>query len=99
VSRCFVRSFSAHATFTSNPIGVHLAASFNAQEPPKEQKRPLDDFWKFETLGISEPVTVSDNDKALQKCNDTVRFEDGLYQVTLSPEHQARYDSVIQDQL
>ena len=51
-------------------------------KPPTEQKPQLEDFWKLETLGISEPVSVNDDDKALQKFNDTVRFEDGRYQVT-----------------
>lgn len=70
-------------TYTSSPISAHLAAQFNAQEPPTEHQLPLEDFWKLETPGISESVTVNDDDKAPQKFNDTVRFEDGRYQVTL----------------
>ncbi|XP_044180058.1 uncharacterized protein LOC114970531 [Acropora millepora] len=69
-------------TCTSSPASAHLAAQFNVQTPPTEQKPQLDDFWKLETLGISEPVSVNDDDQALQKFNDTVRFEDGRYQVT-----------------
>ncbi|XP_068735663.1 uncharacterized protein [Montipora capricornis] len=59
-----------------------LNLMFNVQTLPTEQKPQLDDFWKLETLGISEPVSVNDDDLALQKFNDTVRFEDGRYQVT-----------------
>ncbi|XP_073249615.1 uncharacterized protein [Porites lutea] len=69
-------------TYTSSPVSAHLAAQFNVQTLPAEQKPQLDDFWKLETLGISEPVSVNDDDQALQKFNDTVRFEDGRYQVT-----------------
>ena len=69
-------------TYTSSPVSAHLAAQFNVQTLPTEQKPQLDDFWKLETLGISEPVSVNDDDQALQKFNDTVRFEDGRYQVT-----------------
>ncbi|XP_068692393.1 uncharacterized protein [Montipora foliosa] len=69
-------------TYTSSPVNAHLAAQFNVQTLPTEQKPQLDDFWKLETLGISEPVSVNDDDQALQKFNDTVRFEDGRYQVT-----------------
>ena len=69
-------------TYTSSPVSAHFTAQFNAQKPPTEQKPQLEDFWKLETLGISEPVSVNDDDKALQKFNDTVRFEDRRYQVT-----------------
>ncbi|KAL9958393.1 hypothetical protein ACROYT_G035399 [Oculina patagonica] len=65
-------------TYTSSPIRAHLAA----QELPIEHTTTLEEFWKLETLGISEPVCVTDDDEALQKFNDTVRFEDGRYQVT-----------------
>ena len=68
-------------TYTSSPVSAYFTAQFNAQKPPIEQKPQLEDFWKLETLGISEPVNVNDDDKALQKFNDTVRFEDGRYQV------------------
>ena len=63
-------------TYTSSPVSAYFTAQFNAQKPQ------LEDFWKLETLGISEAVNVNDDDKALQKFNDTVRFEDGRYQVT-----------------
>ncbi|KAL9964746.1 hypothetical protein ACROYT_G028427 [Oculina patagonica] len=60
-------------TYTSSPIRAHLAA----QELPIEHTTTLEEFWKLETLGISEPMCVTDDDEALQKFNDTVRFEDG----------------------
>ena len=44
------------------------------QEPATDKKPKLEDFWKLETLGISEPLSVNDDDKALQKFNKTVRI-------------------------
>ena len=44
-------------TYTSSPVSAHLAAQFNVQTLPTKQKPQLDDFWKLETLGISEPVS------------------------------------------
>lgn len=80
-SRSSLCSFSVKTRIhiQSDPISAHLAAQFNAQEPPTERKLPLEEFWKLETLGISEPVSVNDDDKALQKFNDNVRFEDERY--------------------
>ena len=68
-------------TYTSILISAHLAANFNAQEPPTE-KLQREDFWKRETLGISKPVSEKVDEKALQKLNDTIRFDDGRSQLT-----------------
>lgn len=69
-------------TYTSSPISVHLSAQSDDQQPLAEQKTHLEEFWKLETLGIREPVQENDDDKALQKLNETIHFEDGHYQVT-----------------
>ena len=69
-------------TYTFSPISEHLAVEFNDQKPVPDHKLQLEDFWKLETLGISESVSSNDDDTALQTFNDTVRFEDGRYQVT-----------------
>ena len=90
-------------SYTFSPIRAH----FTAQELPIEHTTTLEEFWKLETLGINEPMCVNDDDKALQKFNDTVRFEDGRYQVTWPwkeespslPTNYDLYDAVIQDQL
>lgn len=68
---------------TTSPISTHPAAWFNAQKLPTEHKLLLKDFGKLATLGISEPVCVNDDGKALRKFNDTIRFEDGRYEVSL----------------
>lgn len=69
-------------TYTSSPISVHLSAQSDDQQPLAEQKTHLEEFWKLETLGIREPVQENDDDKALQKLNETIHFEDRHYQVT-----------------
>ena len=68
--------------YTSSPIQTQLGAQLYDKEPATDSKPQLKDFWKLETLGISEPVSVNDDDKALQKFNEAVRFENGRYQVT-----------------
>ena len=69
-------------TYSSSPISAHIATSFNGREPLVNFQPQVEDFWKLETLGISDSVTEKDDDKALQKLRETVQFEDGRYQVT-----------------
>lgn len=69
-------------TYTSSPISVHLSAQSDDKQPLTEQKIQLEEFWQLETLGIREPVQENEDDKALQKFNETLQFEDGRYQVT-----------------
>lgn len=82
VSGRSIRFFSVNAGINSKPHQRTSWGGFNVQEPVTDHKLQLEDSWKVETLGISEPVSANDDDKALQKFNDTVRFEDGRYQVT-----------------
>ena len=71
-------------TYTSSPISIHLSTQSDDQQPLAEQKTHLEEFWKLETLGIREPVQENDDDKALQKFNETIHFEDRRYQVIWS---------------
>ena len=41
----------------------------------------LEDFWELETIGIRDPLTLTDDDKALAKFNESICFKDGRYQV------------------
>ena len=68
-------------TYKSSPISIHLSAQSDDQQPLAEQKTHLEEFRKLETLGIREPVQENEDDKALQKFNETIHFVDGLYQV------------------
>ena len=60
--------------YIASPFSEHLAAEFNDQEPVTDHKLQLEEFRKLETLGISEPVSANDDDRVLQKLNDTVRL-------------------------
>ena len=66
-------------TYTSSPSSVHLSAHADDKHPLAEQKTQLEEFWKLETLGIREPVQENEDDKALQKFNETIHLEDGRY--------------------
>lgn len=75
-------------TYTTSPISATLDTQFNDHEPANEEKLELGDFWNLETLEIREPVNVNDDDKALQKFNETIPFEDRCYQVNLALERR-----------
>ena len=45
-------------------------------------KPNLEDFWRLESIGIQESPTESDDTKALNRFNETLRFENGRYSVT-----------------
>ena len=40
----------------------------------------LEDFWALETIGINDPLTLTNDDKALMKFNESICFRDGRYQ-------------------
>ena len=66
-------------TYTYSSISVHLSAQSHDQQPLAEQKTHLEEFWKLETLGIIQHVQENDDNKALQKLNEMIHFEDGCY--------------------
>ena len=41
----------------------------------------LEDFWELETIGIKDPLTLTHDDKALAKLNESICFKDGRYKV------------------
>ncbi|XP_065891574.1 uncharacterized protein [Dysidea avara] len=41
----------------------------------------IEDFWRLETIGISDPLDITDDDKALERFNSSICFEDGRYQI------------------
>ena len=51
-------------------------------DPQISSKLKLEDFWNLETIGIKEPFRETDDDLALQRFNESVRFENNRYQVT-----------------
>ena len=45
-------------------------------------KPNLDHFWNLESIGIAESPSTSDDDQALSKFGETVKFAEGRYMVT-----------------
>ena len=45
-------------------------------------KPNLEDFWRLESIGINDSPLDSDNEKALNIFNKTLKFEDDRYKVT-----------------
>ena len=41
----------------------------------------IEDFWKLETLGIRDPLDLTNDDKALKWFNESICFTDGRYQI------------------
>ena len=42
----------------------------------------LSDLWHLETIGISDPIHVRDDDRALSKFNSTICYQEGRYFIT-----------------
>ena len=42
----------------------------------------LNDFWNLETIGICDPIHVKDDNRALDKFNITIRYQEGQYFIT-----------------
>ena len=42
----------------------------------------LSDLWNLETIGICDPIHVRDDDKALNKFNSTICYQEGRYFIT-----------------
>ena len=44
-------------------------------------KPNLEDFWKLEPIGINDSSVESDNDAALKKFSETLKYDEGRYTV------------------
>ena len=40
------------------------------------------DFWNLETIGVCDPIHVEDDDRALEKFNNTICYQEGQYFIT-----------------
>ena len=41
----------------------------------------IEDFWRLETIGISDLSVLTDDDKALEQFNNSIIFENGRYYI------------------
>ena len=42
----------------------------------------LSDFWNLETIGNCDPIHVKDDNRALEKFNNTIYYQEGRYFIT-----------------
>ena len=71
-------SHSLILTYGSNITKTEVFISVDTVIP----KPDLEDFWNVEGIGITDNPNCSDDEKALEQFNETLKFEDGRYQVT-----------------
>ena len=55
---------------------------FTSPDPMLQIPPSMDEFWKLETIGITPPDKVEDNDGVMRHFNETITKVDGRYQVT-----------------
>ena len=66
-------------TYGNNISRTAVYTSADATLPTKPD---LEDFWNVEGIGITDSLTWSDDERALQQFNETLKFKDGRYYVT-----------------
>ena len=64
-----------------DPEKPEISALFSDADYDLSRNLDLADFWSLETIGIKDCPIKSDDDKALEMFNSTIRFEKGRYQV------------------
>ena len=67
-------------TYTS--LEIPALQQFSDPDPSFRSMPDLSDWWSLEKIGISESPSLSDDDLALQKFNNTVQYDGTRYQVT-----------------
>ena len=54
----------------------------SSADDPVTKNPNVEDLWNLETIGIVEPVDITDDDRALEQFNKSVCFENGRYYIT-----------------
>ena len=54
----------------------------SSADDPVTKNPNVEDLWNLETIGIVEPVDITDDDRALEQFNKSVYFENGRYYIT-----------------
>ena len=54
---------------------------FSSSDESLTKTPNLEDFWALETIGIGDPLVLTDDDKALKQFNKSLCFKDGRYQI------------------
>ena len=66
------------------PVMNWLTCSDDSVTPNPNTK----DFWNLETLGIRDPLDLTNDNKALKQFNKLIWFKEGRYQIALPWEMQ-----------
>ena len=53
---------------------------FNKEDAEMIKKPNLEDFWKLETIGITDTPVVSEDEKAISEFNKSIKLINGRYQ-------------------
>ena len=66
-------------TYGKNATNSNVFTNVDAVNPKKPD---LEDFWNVESIGVMDNNKTSDDDKAKEIFKDTLKFENGRYQIT-----------------
>ena len=58
---------------------VKVLNLFSSSDESLTKTPNLEDFWALETIGIGDPLVLTDDDKALKQFNKSLCFKDGRY--------------------
>ena len=61
---------------------ISETSCFTSVDSVVPRKPDLEDFWTVESIGIKDDPKSSDDEIAMAKFRDTLKFEDGRYQAT-----------------
>ena len=67
-------------TYSSSEISTNFLGFSKTDDSIFNNSR-LEDFWALETVGIKDPSTITDDDKALSEFNKSIQLVNGRYQV------------------
>ena len=67
-------------TYSSSEISTNFLVFSKTGDSIFSNSR-LEDFWVLETVGIKDPSTITDDDKALSEFDKSIQLVNGRYQV------------------
>ena len=67
-------------TYSSSEIFTNFLGFSKTDDSIFNNSR-LEDFWALETVGIKDPSTITDDDKALSEFNKSIQLVNGRYHV------------------
>ncbi|KAH3806584.1 hypothetical protein DPMN_134907 [Dreissena polymorpha] len=59
---------------------IEQSSTFTTVDSSLRQPPDIEDFWTMETIGIIDDPTRNDDEVAMRKFKETLKFENGRYQ-------------------